>query len=142
MRITLLEPVEAGHPHTSGGRAVGIDSRTVLDTLALVVPENELPPIELICEWTPLEQLMVYDYAIREHLVARGHRVQRRARPHVSKYTAPRVWTREEWMANPCTVCAAKPHQPCSTYRQGMSDIPPLTTGDYGPEFHEERRPK
>lgn len=73
MRVTLLEP--------SGM----LTNEMVRDVLGLVVPEGEVPALEDIREWTNLEQAIVYDWAMREHLSAAGNRVQRRARPFVSR---------------------------------------------------------
>lgn len=72
MRVTLLEPTAT------------ISADIVYDVLLLVVPPDEIPPLEVISKWTPLEQSIVYDWAIREHLGAAGNRVQRRRRPYLA----------------------------------------------------------
>lgn len=46
------------------------------------------------------------------------------------------TWTDDDFLSSACPRCDAKPGEPCKGY------VAPLTTGDYGPEWHEERRPQ
>lgn len=58
-----------------------------------------------------------------------------------TKNPTARTWTREDFIMNPCPTCDAKPNEECARYRAGR-DCGPMTTGDHGPEWHEQRRPK
>jgi len=69
MRVELLEPEGT----------LTIDQ--CHDVLSLVVPEAELPPRSYIGRWTPLDVQVVYDWAMREYLIASDNRIQRRSKP-------------------------------------------------------------
>lgn len=46
------------------------------------------------------------------------------------------------WLLKPCETCGSSAGQECSSFHRSDPRIStPLTTGDYGPEWHEARRP-
>lgn len=66
MRPELLEPKGELNPEL------------LSDVLLLVGVEA---PLEAIGQWTKLEMILVYDWAIREHVHASGGQFRRRSRP-------------------------------------------------------------
>lgn len=56
-----------------------ISDQMILDVVSLV---DHVPP-EDPAGWTPLERLLVYDWAMRDHLRAAGNRVKRRPCPWI-----------------------------------------------------------
>jgi hypothetical protein len=55
---------------------------TVIDAVGLTQGPNDQPfTREELAALTPLELQLIYDWAMREHLIASGQRWQRRARP-------------------------------------------------------------
>ncbi len=67
MRPVLLDP---------GGE---LTTELLHDVLSLV--DRCAPPMEQLERWTPLERLLAYDWAMREHLAASDNPVKRRPRP-------------------------------------------------------------
>lgn len=71
-RIRFYEP-ESG--------AAAITTAVLRDLLSLVMSEDDIPPSESVGAWTVFERLIVYDWAIREHLSASGNTIMRRPQP-------------------------------------------------------------
>jgi hypothetical protein len=61
----------------------GISAYAVHDVLALVLPGRAMPSLTEIERWTSIEMLLVYDWAMREHLRASDALVRRRERPRL-----------------------------------------------------------
>ncbi len=68
MRPVLLDP---------GGE---LTDDLLYDVLTLVCDGN-VPPMEQLKRWTPLERLLAYDWGMREHLAASDNPIMRRPRP-------------------------------------------------------------
>ena len=60
-----------------------LNAYSVRDVLLLVLPGRGVPSLAEIGRWTSLEMLLVYDWAMREHLRAADNPVRRRERPRL-----------------------------------------------------------
>lgn len=69
MRVTLYEP--------SGGA----DSLTTVDVHCALMVAGVQVPVGAVLQWTAIERLIAYDWAIREHLHASDVPVRRRELP-------------------------------------------------------------
>jgi hypothetical protein len=76
VRLTIYEPEN-------------LTPQIVHDAMGLVT--SDVPDLAAMQTWTRNEQLLAYDWAIREHLAASDNPAQRRERPAFTRSGRPRI---------------------------------------------------